>query len=123
MGTRAIIRVEGVNYCEVYKHYDGYPEGTLPWLKSFNADFTAHRGDDVEYKMAQLLRSSIRDADKYPLDKSDYTGWGVIPYGSDYGEEYRYTLRKDGSVDVEEVTYTQLENGDWKKEYHLKVME
>jgi hypothetical protein len=36
MATRAVIKIEGVDYASIYKHYDGYPEGMLPWLKDFN---------------------------------------------------------------------------------------
>jgi hypothetical protein len=101
MGTRAIIKVEGVPEVQVYKHYDGYPEGTLPWLKAFNKTFAETRGYDPGYKLAQLLRSSIADAEKFGLDTSKTTGWGVFPVGPDMGEEYVYTLHADGSVTYE----------------------
>ena len=40
MGTSASIKVEGIDFAEVYKHFDGYPENTLPFLEYFNKDFT-----------------------------------------------------------------------------------
>lgn len=98
MATRATIKIEGVTFARVYKHYDGYPEGMLPWLEEFNQSFAEARGDDPEYKFAQLLRSSVLLGDKYSLDDSPTTGYGVIPYSSDCCDDYEYTLHKDGSV-------------------------
>lgn len=97
MGTSAVIRLEGSDAVEVYKHYDGYPESTLPWLEKFNADFVKNRGNDIPYKFAQLLRSSISDAEEFNLDTSKYTGWGVSKQGENYWC-YLYILKKDGTV-------------------------
>lgn len=99
MGTSAVIRVEGFNAVEVYKHWDGYPESTLPWLEKFNKEFAAQRGDDPSYKFAQLLRSSAFDAAEFGLDESRHTGWGVFTKGSSY-YNYLYVLKTDGSVVV-----------------------
>tara|TARA_R100001129_G_scaffold85_2_gene127 strand:+ start:845 stop:1147 length:303 start_codon:yes stop_codon:yes gene_type:complete len=98
MATRCTIIVEGIDLVKVYKHHDGYPEATLEWLQSFNEDFAKNRGDDPEYKIAQLLRSSVRDSKRYGLDPRKHTGWGVIPRDSDAGEEFEYVLHKDGRV-------------------------
>jgi len=103
MATRSEIIVEGMDEVKVYKHWDGYPEATLPWLKWFNRRFSDLRPNDYGYKFAQLLRSSIADAKAYSLDESTVTGWGVYPMNEDMGTEYRYILRKDGGVSVEEV--------------------
>lgn len=106
MSTHAIIKVEGVNYTALYKHSDGYPINTLEWLKEFQANFQYHRGDDPEYRMAQLVRSSADDLmqGKYGLACSRYIGWGMVPYGVNYGEEYRYTLHRNGDISWEEVS-------------------
>lgn len=99
MGTRAIIEVEGFETAVVYKHWDGYPEGMLDWLNAFNKDFVENRGNDLPYKFAQLLRFSAKNADKFNLDNSDYTGWGV--YGkNEIDSQYTYILKQDGSVTV-----------------------
>jgi len=98
MATRCTILVEGIDLVKVYKHHDGYPEATLEWLSKFNQDFTDNRGDDAEYKFAQLLRSSDRDASVFGLNPDKYLGWGVIPMDSDAGEEFQYVLHKDGRV-------------------------
>lgn len=103
MSTRATIKINGIMFAKVYKHYDGNPESTLAWLKEFNEDFSKERGDDPEYKFAQLLRSSIRDAAFFNLDDSKHTGWGVIPYCMKYGADYEYTLHEDGKVTVQEL--------------------
>lgn len=98
MATRAIIKVEGVNNCALYKHWDGYPSGTLPWLEKFNKEFTEKRGNDPSYKMAQLLRSSVKMAEEFGLDDSDFTGWGVVGRNDDMGQEFEYLLNADGTV-------------------------
>lgn len=104
MATRATIYIlsedkEGIHeQVKVYKHWDGYPEATLEWLKDFNKSFSAERGDDPQYKMAQLLRSSNRDASKYGLDDAHHTGWGIVPINHDCGAEWEYYLNVDGSV-------------------------
>ena len=98
MSTSAIIKVEGLSKVCVYKHYDGYPSGTLDWLVNFNKEFSENRGDDPEYKFAQLLRDSVFSADLYDLDKSKYTGWGVIVHVQDLSYDFVYTLHKDGTV-------------------------
>ena len=103
MATRATIKVEGFKLAKVYKHWDGFPKATLPWLEDFNKRFTEERGNDAEYKFAQLLRSSAFEALEYDLDKSTTTGWGVIAHNANYYEEYEYTLMLDGTVVVRDV--------------------
>lgn len=98
MAIRCTIKIEGIDYAKVYKHWDGYPDATLKWLKEFNEDFYKNRGDDAEYKFAQLLRSSARDAEKYQLDASLHTGWGVVAFDDNWSEEFEYLLHKDGLV-------------------------
>lgn len=100
MATRATIIVEGQPSVKAYKHWDGYEEATLPWLEEFNKTFTEERGDDPDYKLAQLLRSSAFDAKKYSLDPSRNTGWGIVPIKADMWEEYEYHLHSDGRVSV-----------------------
>jgi len=103
MSTNCTIKIQGVNYAKIYKHWDGYPEATLHWLENFNKFFYEKRGDDPEYKFAQLLRSSINDSDVYSLDKSKVTGWGVIDYHAETGAEYEYNLKTDGTVVYKEI--------------------
>ena len=98
MATSAIIKVEGVTFAKVYKHWDGYPSTMLPWLETFNKEFNDARGDDPEYKFAQLLRSSTEE--RFGLDDSKCTGYGVVSYEST-GGDFVYTLKRDGTVTVE----------------------
>lgn len=103
MGNRSIIRVVGVNYAEVYKHWDGSLHNMLPWLTNFVQDFKSYRGKDPEYCLAQLLRSSAKMAKEFRLDDSDYTGYGVVPFGSIMGQDFIYTLDSElGTVEVHE---------------------
>ena len=101
MSTNAVIRVAGFKTGELYKHWDGYPDSTLPWLEKFNKDFAAQRGDDAPYKFAQLIRSSAFDGKDFHLDEARYTGWGVFPSGSSH-YDYLYILNVDGTVKVVE---------------------
>lgn len=114
MGTRCLIKVEGMKGVAVYKHWDGYPSGTFPWLKKFNKTFTKERGDDSEYKFAQLLRSSAFDCEEFGLGKDRATGWGVIPHKSNedtaFDIAYIYILKKDGKVEAFEPIQ---KNGLW----------
>jgi hypothetical protein len=102
MGTTASIHVQGFPNVCFYKHFDGSPKATLPWLTKFNQDFTNDRGDDPNYKFAQLIRSSARDASTFNLDDSNSTGWGVFMTNSLGTCEYEYTLMRDGTVQVNE---------------------
>lgn len=101
MSTNAIIKIEGFPYAKVYKHFDGYPNGTLPWLEKFNKDFAEKRGNDASYKFAQLLRDSVRSEEEFDLGNSRYTGWGVIKADPSHQYEYEYTLHEDGRVTYE----------------------
>ena len=103
MATRATIKIEGINEMKVYKHWDGNPKSTLPWLESFNESFTQGRGIDSSYKIAQLLRSSINDAKEFDLDGNLQTGWGLVPYSDDCGAEFEYELLNNGKVTVKEL--------------------
>ena len=52
MGTRSIITFkseEGV--LQVYKHWDGYPETTVPELQEF-LKWNGHRNEQLDYTMA-----------------------------------------------------------------------
>jgi hypothetical protein len=98
MATRSVIKVEGFTNAQLYKHYDGYPDGTLPWLEKFNTQFTLRRGEDPSYKFAQLIRSSVFMKDEFSLDESTDTGWGVFGYNDNLGQEFEYLLKSDGTV-------------------------
>jgi len=103
MATRCTIKIEGINYAKVYKHWDGSPKHTLQWLKHFNKSFTENRGEDPIYKFAQLLRSSIYDAKTYGLNESLFTGWGVVELSEGMGAEYEYTLKINGKVTYKSI--------------------
>lgn len=70
----------------------------LPWLEEFNKEFTEKRGDDISYKMAQLLRSSALLAEKFNLYNDPLLGYGIIDYSENSGEQFEYTLKSDGTV-------------------------
>lgn len=97
MSTNAVIVVEGLDVA-LYKHWDGDPDSTLPWLEKFNKEFTEKRGIDAEYKFAQLIRSSILMQEEFNLDPSTETGWGVFNNLDEIGYEYLYILMSDGTV-------------------------
>ncbi len=96
MATRACIKIEGLTFAKVYKHWDGHPDNLLPWLMTFNEEFTEARGVDPTYKFAQLLRSSTES--RFGLDDSKCTGYGVVKFNDNCGESFEYTLHDDGTV-------------------------
>ena len=108
MGTRAIIKIENIDVA-LYKHCDGAPDSTLPWLVEFHSDFLKNRGEDPCYEFAQLIRSSsnLKNVEKYRLGNSPYIGWGVITFNKldpDYmGAQYVYTLKLNGEIEVKEI--------------------
>ena len=96
MGTHCLIRIKGIDYVQIYKHWDGYPSEMYQKLVEWNADFERNRPGDPNYKFAQLLRASAKLFD----DTSPYTGWGVEPLLDEtetgLSVDYIYTLTEDG---------------------------
>jgi len=103
MSTRSTIKIENFTLCKIYKHWDGQPEFMLSWLTAFNKEFAQQRGDDPQYKIASLLRSSAFDSEKYSLHNSRFTGYGLIPFDADFDQEFEYTLHKNGTVSYLEL--------------------
>jgi len=101
MSTHAIISIEGKTHFYLYKHFDGYPESTLPWLKEFNKKFKQPGKIFSEFKAAQLVRSTISYCAKYILDKDDTNGWAIYTTKEcpDVAH-WRYRLMNDGTVKV-----------------------
>jgi len=95
----AVIRIDGFDVAEFYKHWDGNPENTLNWLEIFNAGFAITKENDLGYKFAQLIRSSVTESKNYGLDANRFTGWGVYPIEEGY-YDYLYILKSDGVVEV-----------------------
>lgn len=98
MATRCTVKIAGFDTCKIYIHWDGYPEHKLAFLQAFNVDFWMNRGNDGSYKAAQLLRATALRQEEFGLDSSTHTGYGIVDYNSDCGEEYEYMLEVDGSV-------------------------
>lgn len=96
MAFSSIIQVEGVDFAQVYMHNDADTNATLGWLEDFNREFTDKRGDEPEYKFAQLLRSSSFES--HDLSYSLFIGWAIKPFGVNMGQIFEYTLKKDGTV-------------------------
>ena len=116
MSTNAYIQVEGTDII-LYKHWDGYPSATLPWLLAFHHKFLEERGQDENYEAAQLVRSSVLMAEEFDLDTSTVTGWGLST-GKITGEDkYEYLLCQNGTIKTngsvykygEEICYSDME--------------
>jgi len=104
MATRSYIKISDLQGLKLYKHYDGDPKSTLPWLKSFNTKWAETGREDNNYKFAQLVRSSVIDAEEFNLDTSTETGWGIEYMENKYAYGcYLYTLHADGSVEYKFV--------------------
>ena len=134
MGTRSIITFkseEGI--VQVYKHWDGYPDTTVPELQEF-LKWNGHRNDDLSYTMANYcywhkdksFKEQVEaykdrkgsEADmKYFLEGHDtcqHTGLGILPNkvmnfkqaSEEYNAEYFYVVDLEHKTIDEEVTET-----------------
>lgn len=115
MSTRSQIKYkDSKNNIYIYKHSDGYPEGVLPVLVPFVADFFKFRGDDECYFLAQLIRRfavvdylyNEKRAKKHPEIYGkreggvyEFLGWGLDC--EQHGDiEYLYEVDKTGQIYV-----------------------
>ena len=134
MGTRSIITFkseEGI--VQVYKHWDGYPDTTVPELQEF-LKWNGHRNDDLTYTMANYCywykdKSFQQQVDSYKdrkgsvgdmknflegHDTCQHTGLGILPEkvmnfkqaSEEYNAEYFYVVDLDQKTIDEEVTET-----------------
>ena len=134
MGTRSIITFkseEGV--IQVYKHWDGYPDTTVPELQEF-LKWNGHRNDDLTYTMANYcywhkdtnFKSQVEsykdrkgsEADMKSFleghDTCQHTGLGILPNkvmnfrqaSEEHNAEYFYVVDLDQKTIDEEVTET-----------------
>lgn len=95
MATTSLITIEDMEDIAIYKHYDGHPQEMLIWLKDFHVDFIDNIGWNPSYELAQVLKSSARDHEKYnSLDNDKYFGWGIVKT-KEYSTNYKYVLCKD----------------------------
>jgi len=133
MGTRSIITFkseEGI--LQVYKHWDGYPDTTVPELQKF-LKWNGHRNDDLSYTMAnyvhwhkmtnfndqiEMYRDGKTDKEVNDFIKSgnscQHTGLGILPNkvmnfkqaSEEYNAEYFYIVDLEHKTIDEEVTET-----------------
>jgi len=117
MSTNGIIYAEETKDVCLYKHWDGYPSGVLPYLKEFLPVFRQSRGPDPIYLMARLtgffldqqtkarknrLAQAKRKKNKYDIDyysRLEMTGFGIAPSNM-VGGEFYYSIGPDFSVSV-----------------------
>jgi len=134
MGTRSIITFKSEEgTVQVYKHWDGYPDTTVPELQEF-LKWNGHRNDDLSYTMANYcywhkdksFKEQVKaykdrkgsEADmKYFLEGHDtcqHTGLGVLPNkvmnfkqaSEEYNAEYFYVVDLEHKTIDEELTET-----------------
>ena len=115
MSTRASIVVYSewgnAPICEIYKHWDGYPDGLGKRLHEFCDPIHIVNGigmamgmgthangmGDLAAQIVKHFKTSIGDV-------------GLIPLGTDWGQEYKYHVRaKEGRVQIE-VEEVQAKN-------------
>jgi hypothetical protein len=130
MGTRSIITFkseEGI--LQVYKHWDGYPDTTVPELQEF-LKWNGHRNNDVSYTMANYVywhkNMTFEEQKKQYKDRDDkdllewiksgnscaHTGLGILPNkvmnfrqaSEEHNAEYFYVVDLDQKTIDEEVT-------------------
>ena len=133
MSTRSIITFkseEGI--LQVYKHWDGYPDTTVPELQKF-LKWNGNRNDDLTYTMAnyvhwhkmtnfndqiEMYRDGKTDKEVNDFIKSgnscQHTGLGILPNkvmnfkqaSEEYNAEYFYIVDLEHKTIDEEVTET-----------------
>lgn len=96
----AVVRVQGLPQVELFVHRVISVDLFEEWLREFNEAFCNERGFDPQYKFAQLLRSSVFDADKFAIDTNCIYGWEVLPQCNieDSSHDYLYILNNDGTI-------------------------
>ena len=133
MSTRAQITIDGEDggmfELSVYKHSDGYPEGVLPFLRQFVAEFHKYRRHDPSYFIAQLLRHwAVYDHLKgltlggMPLSRPEcseghykqfqYLSWGIETQ-LHVDLEFIYHVTKDGTIEVRKPIHENTPFGVW----------
>lgn len=113
----------------LYKHSDGYPEGTVPQLKDICEKFKERRGmDDTEYLSAWVLWALVNDSVEHAkewhkeanIGQSD--GIGCLGYGicnvTHTDIEYFYKIYPS-VIEIFEVYHP---NG-WDKPHALRPVE
>ena len=76
MSTRRIITFKlGDEILQVYKHWDGYPETTVPELQEF-LKWNGQRNDDLSYTMANYVYwyKMTNFNDQVKMYKDNHTG-------------------------------------------------
>ncbi len=112
----------------IYKHSDGYPEGTLPQLTEFCKAFNEHRGlRDNEYATARCVQfmTNFNDAEtekwrkEVKMEKEfSFLGYGV---GTNFhGDIEFYYVVTPEEIKVYEVGYNYDET-DEEKRYEPKL--
>lgn len=106
----------------LYKHSDGYPEGTIPLLKRYVKKIKNIRGWDIEYLGARLIQALTnrydRDGKRWAKEsnykyRNDMCGFGICE-DLHCDIEYYYALYPD-RIDV----YDVLGSGSWN---HMKLI-
>ena len=89
MATRSIIKfTDGENTIAVYKHWDGYPDVTVPTIQEF-VKWNGMRNGDLEYTVANFCFWYKHEGE----EGSYHTGIGVLPsVDADRGQEYEYVV-------------------------------
>ena len=101
------IFIEGISYAKIYKHNNEFytPERMREKLEAFNQEFTEERGEEADYKFAQLIKQSNTIFKEDLKVEEKFEGWGVLQYEEFCNSSHRYILHLDGTV-----SYENLEN-------------
>lgn len=115
MGTRSTITfgsdIESADAC-IYRHWDGYPSKVLGDLDAFFARVehdapSDTRFDDPSYLSVRFL---VHERGGPALD---FTGYGIVPVGSNCGEAYQYRVLCKNRTARPTVEWRKP-GGDWR---------
>ena len=109
MSTRSIIKFcyDDTDHISVYKHWDGYPESTVPLIQEF-LKWNGSRNGDLSYTVANFCYWFKSNRDNPSLDGDDdnhHTGLGILSSGDvnpNVGEEFVYTVDLGKSQSIKE---------------------
>jgi hypothetical protein len=117
MSTRSIIKfTDGEDTIAVYKHWDGYPESTVPLLQEF-CKWNGGRNGDLEYTVANFCFWYKHEGE----ERNYHTGIGVLTQiDANRGQEYEYVVDFVKGT-IEENYGTKGEVWDFKGTYEEAV--
>lgn len=129
MSTSALIGIIGSEFW-IYKHIDGYPEGSegvLAFLDPFTTEFFKYRTEDEQDNNSSFLAIMLRHQTAWLLSRgrtiggvlhdgtpekyrrADFYSWSLCHNTDLPHAHYKYFIDRNGDIDVFRATKTDYE--------------